>query len=166
MQAIVVQRQTEAYKSSAIASRVDINTLSRLCSALADNKCNSAAQGTLAKDELAWKRWEHLAKIVDFDPVIESDDARAEPAVLDALLAAFLLHVHANVKGKHTPDPKPSTSLNNAIAVARVLKRHHVAVPSTTRLKKAAAGLVRTYVNVYGKDAILPNRRQPMLFSM
>eukprot|EP00965_Chrysotila_dentata_P172017 5676606-Pleurochrysis_carterae.AAC.1 len=63
MQAIVVQRQTEAYKRSAIASRVDINTLSRLYSALADNERNAAARGTLAKDELAWKRWEQFAKI-------------------------------------------------------------------------------------------------------
>eukprot|EP00965_Chrysotila_dentata_P256833 6212684-Pleurochrysis_carterae.AAC.1 len=146
MQVIAVQRQTEVYKRSAIASRVDINTLSRLCGALANNQRNAAAQSTLAKDELAWKRWEQFARIVNFDPIIKPDEARVEPAILDALLAAFLLYVHANVKGKNTPDPKPNTSLNNAIAVARVLKRHQIAVPSTTRLKKEAAGLVHTYV--------------------
>eukprot|EP00965_Chrysotila_dentata_P221259 6192291-Pleurochrysis_carterae.AAC.1 len=48
MQAIAVQRQTEVYKRSAITSRVDINTLSRLCSALADNERNAAAQSSYA----------------------------------------------------------------------------------------------------------------------
>eukprot|EP00965_Chrysotila_dentata_P102535 3385218-Pleurochrysis_carterae.AAC.1 len=62
MQAIaVVQCQTKAYKRSAIESRID--TFSRLSGALADNERNAAAQGTLCKDELAWKRWEQFAKM-------------------------------------------------------------------------------------------------------
>eukprot|EP00965_Chrysotila_dentata_P102536 3385218-Pleurochrysis_carterae.AAC.2 len=65
---------------------------------------------------------------------VHPDDARAERAVLDPLLAAFLLYVHANIWGKHTLGPKLGTTLNNTIAVARVRKRHHVAASSAARI--------------------------------
>eukprot|EP00965_Chrysotila_dentata_P096307 3182775-Pleurochrysis_carterae.AAC.1 len=48
----------------------------------------------------------------------------------------------------------------------RTLQRWGVQIPSTKQLRSALDGLMWTYVNVYGKDALAPRRQQPFLYKM
>eukprot|EP00965_Chrysotila_dentata_P003225 104735-Pleurochrysis_carterae.AAC.1 len=52
------------------------------------------------------------------------------------------------------------------LAVMRTLQRWGVPIPDTKQLRSALDGLMRTYVNVYGKDALAPRRQQPFLYAM
>eukprot|EP00965_Chrysotila_dentata_P082897 2735348-Pleurochrysis_carterae.AAC.2 len=140
--------------------------LLRLAEALSSNSDNGAALGTLKKDDRAWLLWNRFPLIVGFDPVVSPEQARTSPGVLTGLLASFLLFVHSQLAGRRAPTPKPQYSFAYPLAIIRVLKRWGVAVPSAGALKHTLAGLMRTYVNVYGKDVLSPQRRQPFLFAM
>eukprot|EP00965_Chrysotila_dentata_P141401 4673354-Pleurochrysis_carterae.AAC.1 len=48
----------------------------------------------------------------------------------------------------------------------RTLQRWGVPSPSTKQLRSALDGLMRIYVNTYGKDALAPRRQQPFLYTM
>eukprot|EP00965_Chrysotila_dentata_P023800 788386-Pleurochrysis_carterae.AAC.2 len=69
------------------------------------------------------------------------------------------------MQGRGGGAAKPTSALAYPLAVMRVLHRWSVPVPSTKQLR-LALGLMRTYVNVYGKHALAPRRQQPFLYKM
>eukprot|EP00965_Chrysotila_dentata_P079471 2620643-Pleurochrysis_carterae.AAC.1 len=68
--------------------------------------------------------------------------------------------------GRSGESAKLSSAMAYPLAVMRTLQRWSVPVPQTRQLRSALRGLMRSYVNVYGKNALAPRRQQPFLYKM
>ena len=125
----------------------------------------SAPINTLVKDATAWKRWEVLC--ADYGTPawrpsaesLSSDEVRRERFLFNAY---NVKQYRVDCKPKRgNKFPKPSSALNNTLAVKRVLKRGGVTTVATPELTTLLKGMLCQYVRSHGPEALLPHRADP-----
>ncbi|MEM7516419.1 MAG: hypothetical protein AAF368_05810, partial [Planctomycetota bacterium] len=93
-----------------------------------------------------------------------TDEAGFQREVL--LLCGFLIWRYENMlpRSSSSPAPKPQSAMNSVLAVRRVHRDlHNVEMVSTRKLGRVLKGLLRRFVQEHGADALLPDRKEPML---
>ena len=161
------ERRSQAMAQSPFAPALNVEALAHLLRHAEDMADFGAAYGTRRKDELAWERWELFAQAMGFDPLITSQQVRDYPEHVSALLAVFLMHVYARMKGKQGRAwAKPRSAFSYVLALIRIFRRWKVILPPAKCVKDELNGLLRAFVTIYGKAALQPRRREPLLFSM
>ena len=157
----VVKNDTSVY---AIKPR-DPASFDALLSDMGELLEESAPINTLVKDATAWKRWEVLC--ADFGTPawrpsaesLSSDEVRRERFLFNAY---NVKQYRVDCKPKRgNKFPKPSSALNNTLAVKRVLKRGGVTTVATPELTTLLKGMLRQYVRLHGPEALLPHRAEP-----
>ena len=123
-----------------------------------------ASARSLDKDDHAWDEWTTFSALYSWDPIVPRDLAVSRPDILISRLGLFLLWVYPRLVGRRNPDANPRSALGGyPVAIARILKRDHkLPVPKGTAIETEAKGLLRSYLKVYGAQALAPKRRQPM----
>ena len=123
-----------------------------------------ASARSLDKDDHAWDEWTVFSRLYSWEPIVTRDMAVSRPDLLLSRLGLFLLWVYPRLVGRRRPDANPRSALSGyPVAIARILKRDHkLPVPKGTAIETEAKGLLRSYVKVYGAQALAPKRRQPM----
>ena len=160
-------RRATAMAASPFAPALNVDALRKLLQHADDIAEYGSAQGTRRKDDLAWRHWETFAEALGFDPLISSSQARDYPDDVASLLATFMLHVYPKMKGKHGREwAKPRGAFAYVLAIIRIFRRWKVILPPAKSVKAELNGLLRAFVVVYGKEALQPNRQEPLLFSM
>ena len=121
---------------------------------------------TLIKDATAWRRWEALCASFGtpaWRPSAETlshDEVRRERFLFSAYTVK---EYRVNIKPKRgAPNPKPTSAMNNALAVKRVLKRGGVSTVATPELTVILKGMLRQYIRLHGPESLLPKRAEPL----
>ena len=126
-----------------------------------------AATGTLDKDDRAWDFWDRFCDVYGWDPIISADLARSDPHEVSQRLAIFQAWVYPQLRGLKQHDAKPRSVFNGyVLAVIRILKREHIPMPNAKAVEKNLAGLMRSFKEIYGHEALMPGRKQPFTPSM
>ena len=126
-----------------------------------------AAHNTRTINETAWMHWTSFAEYIDFDPVLSPEQVRDHSAQIGTLLATFLLWIYPKLKGKHGRAwAKPRSAFAYVLAIIRIFKGWKLLLPPAKVVKNELHGLLRSFVNVYGVNALMPRRREPFRFSM
>ena len=129
-----------------------------------------APRGTLAKEKVAWRRWEsYCATQWDTHPVRNNRDAhegRDWDARLDEekLQAGFLIHLLGVLKPRRKSDAhvKPQTLMDNLLSVRRVHERvYDVKMCKPSCLSKLFRRILTRFVEANGPEALIPERKQP-----
>ena len=145
---------------------LDLERLGALLSQAQDLSASGVAEGTEKMNELAWEKWEGFAECTGFEPRISAADAAEAPALVARLLAAFLMFIYPQMRGRGGRRwAKPNSALAYPLAIIRIFEGWKVPMPSRKALRGELNGLIKSFVNVHGKDALAPKRRQPMLFT-
>ena len=160
-------RRSASMATSPFAPALNLEVLTRLLQHADDLADYGAAYGTQRKDELAWEHWETFAELLGFDPLVSSAQTRDYPEHVSTLLATFLMYVYPKMKGRGGREwAKPRSAFSYVLAVIRIFRRWKVVMPPAKMVKAELQGLLRAFAVVYGKAALQPSRREPMLFSM
>ena len=155
-----------AWANTRLGGRINLDRLGTLLREAADLSDDGVAAGTRKKDELAWEMWESFAAHLEFAPVITAAEATEAPMLITRLLAAFLVFVYPRIRGRGGRQwAKPASAYAYPLSIIRIFERRKVHMPTRKLLFAELQGLVRRYANRYGKLALAPRRRQPMLFS-
>lgn len=125
--------------------------------------------GTLAKDDLSWRRWERFCLIAGTSPwrMDRAAHSGADPVGFDRearLLCAFLIWCYDDIqpRSKADPAPKPESAYAMVCGVRRVHRRQNVTMVSCSQLSAVLKGITQAFILEHGKDALLPLRRQPL----
>jgi hypothetical protein len=71
------------------------------------------------------------------------------------------------MKGRHGRQwAKPRSAFAYVLAIIRIFRGWKLILPPAKVVKGELHGLLRAYVNVYGVNALMPNRREPMTMTM
>jgi hypothetical protein len=126
-----------------------------------------AASGTLDKDDHAWEYWERFSKQYGWEPLISPEFARTHSHEISQRLAIFQAWVYPQLRGKNQADAKPRSVFNGyVLAIVRILGREHVPMPKAKVIERSLAGIMRTFKEIYGHQALMPGRKQPLTPAM
>ena len=129
-----------------------------------------AATGTLDIDDLAWKFWGRFCALYGWSPTFQADAdwARTHQDEISQRLAIFQAWVYPQLNGRGgRVDAKPRTVFNNyVLAILRILGREHLPLPKAKHVEKNLSGLMRSFKEIYGVEALMPGRKQPLTPAM
>ena len=144
-----------------------LDELTKLLIHASDLADYGAAHGTKKKDECGYRQWVSFCKLIGIDPELDAEQVRNYPDQVSVLMATFMLHVYPKMKGKNGRRwAKPRSAFAYVLTLIRIFKRAKVYLPPASTVRGELQGLLRAFVNVYGKTALQPKRQEPMLFSM
>ena len=127
--------------------------------------------GTLAKDNTAWRRWEEFCNQTapPTNPwrCDRAAHSGADPAGFDRetrLLCAFLIWVYDIIQPRSKTDksPKPESAYAMVSAIRRIHKRYNIDMVSCSQLGAVLKGLTTAFILEHGAEALLPSRREPL----
>ena len=161
------QRRAVALADSPFAPSMRVDRLVALLQHADEVAEYGSAHGTLRKDEITYRHWTFFAQEMGFDPLLTQAQVRDFPEHVSTLMATFLLHVYPKMKGANGREwAKPRSAFAYVLALIRIFRRWKVILPAAKCVKAELAGLLRAFVVTYGKAALQPRRREPLLFSM
>ena len=155
-----------SFVDAGFASNHGVEQLTRLLRHAVDLNDYGSSYGTRLKDETAWGHWCSFAEVLGFDPVLTPQQVRDHPSHVSTLLATFLLFIYPKMKGRGRAWAKPRSAFAYVLAIIRIFRGWKLLLPPAKVVKGELHGLLRAYVNVYGVNALMPNRREPLTMAM
>ena len=129
-------------------------------------------EGTLAKDDLAWNRWETYCALVGYagTPPWRTDLAAnlgfdlAGSNRESKLLCGYLLWCYEIIQPRSKRDdaPQPQSAFNMAGGVRRIHKRYGIEMVSCRQLAATLKGITLRHIQEHGPESLLPDRKEPM----
>ena len=158
--------RADSFVQAGFASHHGVEQLTRLLQHAADLNDYGSSHGTRLKDETAWTHWVCFAEVLGFNPILSPEQVRDHPSHVGTLLATFLLFIYPKMKGRGRQWAKPRSAFAYVLAIIRIFRGWKLILPPAKVVKGELHGLLRAYVNVYGVNALMPGRREPMTVSM
>ena len=160
-------RRAARFASAGFGSNHNVDQLAALLKHASDLADFGASHGTRRKNEAAWAHWEQFAELVGFDPLLTASQARDYPGEVGTLLATFLLYVYPKMKGKRGRQwASPRSAFAYVLSIIRIFREWKIILPPAKVVQGELHGLLRAFVTVYGAHALMPQRREPMRFTM
>jgi integrase len=126
-------------------------------------------EGTLEKDDLAWRRWETFCTLAATSPwrLDRNAHSGADTAGCEReskLLCAFLIWSYDLItpRSRTSSAPKPSSAYAMVAGVRRVHKRHHIDMVSSGQLSAVLRGITAAHIREHGSESLLPHRKEPL----
>jgi hypothetical protein len=160
-------RRASRFANAGFGANHNVDQLAELLKHASDLADFGASFGTRSKNEAAWAHWEQFAELVGFDPLLSAEQARDHPGEVGTLLATFLLYVYPKMKGKRGRQwASPRSAFAYVLAIIRIFREWKILLPPAKVVQGELHGLLRAFVTVYGAHALMPQRREPMRFTM
>ena len=160
-------RRATQFANAGFGTAHNVQQLASLLQHAGDLADFGASHGTRKKNETAWQHWEQFAALVGFDPLLSADQVRNHPGEVSTLMATFLLYVYPKMKGKRGRQwASPRSAFAYVLAIIRIFREWKISLPPAKVVQGELHGLLRAFVVVYGSHALMPNRREPMRFTM
>ena len=126
------------------------------------------ADRTNANDEGVWKKWEQFTRAMETAPwrsdMAANTGADPEGYMEEVfLLVAFLIHVYDRMRPRRHSDPAadPRSAKKNVEAIRRRHVVRGITMVSMAAVVLACKGMCRTYIEAYGVDTLVPDRKLP-----